>query len=630
MHARHLAIVMIVIASSAEAQPPVSVELQLVNGGLVEPVCIANAGDDRLFVVERAGRINILLPGGQWASQPFLDITDRVNDAGSEQGLLGLAFHPDFSSNGFFYVHYTGGTGVGNSRVSRFSVSATDPNDAVETSEFFVWSVVQPGPNQNHRGGDLHFGPDGYLYFGLGDAGGNGDPSDRAQNLTLPFGKILRINVNSGSPYSVPATNPYVGAGGGVLPEIWASGLRNPWRFGIDASNGDVWIGDVGQSLWEEIDRWPGGDNTGPNFGWRCYEGNVPYNTANCGAIGTYDPPVAVHSQSLGYCAIVGGRVYHGQNFQRLQGRYIYTDWCAGEFVSLRPNGSGGWIQETLLSSGIMGYAAIGEDAHGELYVCNQGNGEVLRIVDPYAEVHVSAKVFLEGCYDVNTDQMRDDLRIAGLIPVMEPYTAMGHVQHGSGYESVAASVLSTTGLNAIVDWVHLELRQSGSPSTIVSTANALVQRDGDVVATDGTSPVSFIVLPGNYHIAVRHRNHLGCMTSGTIALSATTVPLDLRSGTVPVYGTNARKVVGTRQVLWAGNTLGDGMLKYTGTNSDRESILTAIGGVVPTNSVTGYRREDCNMDGIVKYTNTGNDREPILTNIGGTVPTNTRLEQLP
>ncbi|MEO8068614.1 MAG: PQQ-dependent sugar dehydrogenase [Flavobacteriales bacterium] len=614
------------------AQPAVSVQLQTVASGRIEPVAITNAGDPRLFIVERAGRIFILNPNGSWVATPFLDITDRVNDGGGEQGLLGLAFHPDYASNGYFYVHYSGGTGVGNSRISRFTVSA-DPNDAVETSEFFIWSATQPGPNTNHRGGDLHFGPDGNLWFGLGDAGGSGDPSNYAQNLTVPFGKMLRIDVDGGSPYAIPADNPYVGAGGGILPEIWARGLRNPWRFSLDELTGDVWIGDVGQGVWEEIDRWPGNNNSGPDFGWRCYEGTGGYNTAGCGAIGTYDAPVAAHNHTDSWCAIVGGQVYRGNNFTRLTGRYIYTDWCLGNIYSLTPNGPG-WTQELLCASGISGLAAFGENMNGELYVVNQQSGFVYRIVDPYAVVRVSPKVFLEGPYDNAVVQMRDDLRAATLIPVTEPYSGLGFQQEGWGGETIAAPVLAVTGANAIVDWVRIELRQSGSPGTIAASVNALVQRDGDVVSTDGVSPVEVIDVPGNYHVAIRHRNHLGCMTSGTLALTATTTALDFRSNLLPVYGANARKAVGAQLVLWAGNTVRDTpppyQIKYTGTANDRDPILVAVGGTLPTASIMGYHSADVTMDGVVKYTGSLNDRDPILVNVGGTTPTATRTEQLP
>lgn len=630
MKASLLGSCILVPCAFAYAQP-VTIELQLVNGGLTEPVAIANAGptDDRLFVVERAGTVRILRADGTWEPQPFLDITDRVNDGGGEQGLLGLTFHPNYASNGYIYVHYCGGTGVGTSKVSRFTRNGSNPNDVVESTEFTIWTVNQPGPNTNHRGGDVHFGPDGYLWVGLGDAGGSGDPSNYAQNLTLPFGKILRLDVNGGSPYAIPSSNPYVGAGGGILPEIWGSGLRNPWRFSIDELTGDVWIGDVGQSGYEEIDRWPGGDHSGPNFGWRCYEGTVPYNTTGCAAQNTYVQPITTHALSGGFCAIVGGHIYRGTNFSRLAGRYIYTDWCLGRFITLAPNGNG-YTSETVLESGIMGFAAIGENGQGELYTCNQQTGDVYRIADPAATVRVSAKVFLDGPYDSSTDRMRDALRTAGQVPTGEPYGALGFVRRGWGGERTTSTVLGVSGDNAIVDWVRLELRQSGAAGTILATASALLQRDGDIVGVDGTSPVAFTAMPGNYHVAVRHRNHMGCMTSGAVALSSTAATVDLRLASTSAFGTNARKTVGSRQVLWSGNVVRDARLSYIGTDNDRDPILQAIGGVIPTNTITGYRVEDVNLDGTVKYTGENNDRDVILQNIGGVVPTNTLPERLP
>jgi glucose/arabinose dehydrogenase len=496
-----------------------------------------------------------------------------------------------------------------------------DPN-----SETIIFSVAQP--YVNHNGGDLHFGPDGYLYIGMGDGGDTGDPQNRSQTMTVPFGKMLRINVNSGSPYSIPSTNPFA-TSPTAMHEIWANGFRNPWRFSFDRQTGDLWVGDVGQGLWEEIDRWPAGNNTGPNFGWRCYEGNATYNSTGCLPASNYVFPLNVQPHSAGWCAIVGGYVYRGPNYSRLTGRYIYTDWCSGVFLSLQQNGAT-WLLDTLLESGVMGYAAMGEDLNGEIYVADQGAGGIYRITDPYASVRVSVKAFLEGPFVSASDQMSDGLRTAGLVPLNEPYTDLGFVQHGSGHESTTPAVLAVTGNNAIVDWVRIELRQNGAPTNIVATANALIQRDGDVVATDGVSPVTLIALPGSYYVAIRHRHHLGCMTAGTVALSATSTTIDFRTTSTTTYGTAARKTIGSRQVLWAGNARSDNVLRYTGTNNDRDPILVAIGGVVPTNTISGYLPTDLNMDGTVKYTGTGNDRDLILQNIGGVVPTNTRTEQLP
>ncbi|MBK9175274.1 MAG: putative Ig domain-containing protein [Flavobacteriales bacterium] len=248
-------------------------------------------------------------------------------------------------------------------------------------------------------------------------------------------------------------------------------------------------------------------------------------------------------------------------------------------------------------------------------------------------EVQVAARVALEGPYAVSTGLMNDNLRTLPSFPLTEPFTALGYAHVGGGGESVAAPVLSGTGSNAIVDWAVVELRSSGNPSTVVATRSALVQRDGDVVATDGSSAVSFPVAPGNYHVALRHRNHLGAMTAATVVLGASAAAVDFRSAALATYGTGARKSITGAfpvQALWAGDATFNGELKYVGEFNDRDPILLRIGGSVPTNTVTGYHPEDMNLDGTVKYVGDGNDRDPILQNIGGSVPTNTRTGQLP
>ena len=224
--------------------------LESVATGFSQPVDIANAGDDRLFIVERAGRIRIIADGAVLPT-PFLNISSQVNNSPNERGLLGLAFHPDYETNGYFYVNYT--ISNGDTRVSRFSV-ANDPNTADPGSEMVILEVDQP--EWNHNGGCLKFGPDGYLYIGVGDGGGFNDnhgPIGNGQNTQTLLGKMLRIDVDNGTPYSIPASNPFVG-NDNVLDEIWAIGLRNPWRFSFDSETGDLWIGDVGQNIWEEID----------------------------------------------------------------------------------------------------------------------------------------------------------------------------------------------------------------------------------------------------------------------------------------------------------------------------------------------------------------------------------------
>jgi hypothetical protein len=226
---------------------------------------------------------------------------------------------------------------------------------------------------------------------------------------------------------------------------------------------------------------------------------------------------------------------------------------------------------------------------------------------------------------------MHDSLRGDGVLPLTEPYSALGYTYAGGGGgETVAPAVLTTIGPNAIVDWVVVELSNNADPQSVLFARPALVQRDGDVVALDGTSALSLATAPGNYYVALRHRNHFGAMTAAPVALGATPTAIDLTSAATATYGTNARKDINGTQVLWSGDVNRDGILKYTNTANDRDLILVAIGGIVPTSTVTGYRAEDVNLDGVVKYTGGANDRDIILQNIGGVVPTNVRLQQLP
>lgn len=366
------------------AQTPVTIVLENFATGLNSPVDIAHCDDERLFVVEQAGRIMVVAPDGTVSETPFLDIRGRVNDGGGEQGLLGLAFDPGYAANGRFYVNYIAGNGNGSTRVSRFNVSA-DPNVADSTSEEILYTMVQPA--SNHNGGDLDFGPDGYLYFALGDGGSGNDPWNNAQDLTnYAAGDIVRIDVSGDEGYTIPPTNPWVNIGNDTLPEIWGSGLRNPWRFGFDAVTGDLWIGDVGQGEWEEIDFWPAGDNSGPNFGWRCYEGDIPTPGIDddCPPASEFVAPVSVHAHDgAGWCSVIGGRVYRGSEFPRLYGRYIYTDYCPTPYFSLRSDGNGGWIREQVRSSnGGAGTSCIAENSALEMFVSNVNTGTVKRIVD--------------------------------------------------------------------------------------------------------------------------------------------------------------------------------------------------------------------------------------------------------
>lgn len=349
--------------------------------GFSRPSDIQNAGDDRLFVLEQTGKIWIVDALGQVNATPFLDITGIVNAASNEQGLLGLAFHPDYDQNGYFYLNYTSPGGSepgGTTHISRFTVTG-DPDVADPASEDTLFTVSQH--STNHNGGQLAFGPDGYLYIGLGDGGGANDTGNRAQNLQNALGKMLRLDVDGGSPYAIPADNPYINDSS-ILDEIWGIGLRNPWRFSFDSQAGDMWIADVGQNLLEEVDFQPASSVGGENYGWRCYEANDEFNTTGCGAPGDYVYPITDHSHNDGWCSITGGYVYRGSTFPLLDGHYIYVDYCAGEFYTLVDE-NGAFVRRNVLNSGQFGFTTFGVDIAGEMYVANANNGSIYKIEEP-------------------------------------------------------------------------------------------------------------------------------------------------------------------------------------------------------------------------------------------------------
>lgn len=365
---------------TAIAQEPV--ELELVPWAQISTaIDLTHAGDGRLFVPRQWGGISIVLDSMVVGSPLFMDITSRVLYSG-ERGLLGMAFDPDYADNGFFYLQYTANVSqYGTTRISRFSRNAGNPNIGDPNSEHVLLELVQPDPI--HQGGGLVFGPDGYLYCGLGDGGGAGDPNGTGQDLTNLFGTIIRIKPEPDSTYSIPPDNPFLGSPNGERPEIWAFGLRNPFRFGIDPLNGDVWIGDVGQQLWEEIDRWPGGDNSGPNFGWSCYEGDSSFNP--CTPAGPVEWPIVTQGHSINggnFCAIIGGEVYRGVLWPRMQGRFFYTDYCTGGIRSLTPDGNGGYVDQLCLPVPFPGMSSIGANIDGELFITNLSQGRVYKIKD--------------------------------------------------------------------------------------------------------------------------------------------------------------------------------------------------------------------------------------------------------
>ena len=388
-------------AAQSMAAPQITwpqISLKKVVGGLENPTYITLAGDNsgRLFVVEQRGRILIVKNGA--VSATFLDITNQVKSpfsgGGGEEGLLSVAFPPSYASQGVFYVYFTNKNG--DNQVSRFQVTG-DPDAADPNSEALVLLIPHPDAFTNHNGGQLAFGPDGYLYIGSGDGGGAGDPQKNGQNPGTLLGKLLRIDVNPGvrskaptayqlffplifnsrggtpetAPYQIPADNPFLGTPG-ALGEIWAIGLRNPWRFSFDRTTGDLYIADVGQNLIEEVDFQPAGSKGGENYGWNILEGTSCYSpSSGCVPPPHYVPPVAEYQHGADGCSISGGYVYRGPGFPSLQGIYFYGDYCSGKVWGLQRDGSA-WASQELTGSSYS-ISSFGEDQAGELYLADLG-----------------------------------------------------------------------------------------------------------------------------------------------------------------------------------------------------------------------------------------------------------------
>jgi glucose/arabinose dehydrogenase len=359
-------------------EPLTSVSLEQVTAGLSDPIGVTNAGDGsgRLFVNERGGRIRVVNPDGSLRATVFVDLSGRI-EAGGERGLLGVAFHPQFATNGRLFVHYSR-AGDGATVISELTASA-DRSTADAASERVIFTLDQPFAN--HNGGEIAFGPDGFLYIGLGDGGSGGDPFGNGQNRQVLLGKILRIDVDgrhaAGKEYAIPATNPYAPDGispGDGLPEIWAFGLRNPWRFSFDRATDELYIGDVGQGSWEEIDRQPADSRGGENYGWNVNEGTHCY--SYCGTITQVDP-VGEYSHDSG-CSVTGGYVYRGATQPAMVGTYLFSDYCSGTIWTLATDGS---LAPLPLATSELSVASFGEGEDGELYLVDIAGGGLYHLV---------------------------------------------------------------------------------------------------------------------------------------------------------------------------------------------------------------------------------------------------------
>lgn len=469
------------------AQP----KIQLVDfaSGFNRPVDIAHCGDSRLFVVEQAGIIKIVDSLGNVLPEPFLNIDPLVNSTGNEQGLLGLAFHPNYAQNGYFFVYYTQTTG-GHTHVSRFSVMPDDPNKADPNSELTI--LTQNQPYSNHNGGCIKFGPDGYLYIGLGDGGSGGDPQNNGQKKTTFLGKILRIDVNNSTvdtPYVVPANNPFVG-NSAYLPEIWSLGLRNPWRYSFDRLTGDMWIADVGQGDREEIDFEPAATG-GRNYGWRCYEGTQAYNTSGCQPASNYTGPVFDYDNSSLGCSVTGGFIYRGSKYSDLYGVYLFTDYCSGRWWATRQNDDGTFSTTQLANLGDYEFSALGEDRDGELYAALLSSGKIQKIKEICSPFQVLASSINSPVCDSSFSGwvFLDTIGITGNVTYQ---WSNGRTEKDIVYLNPGTYTVTATNGNGCSRTLSFDIESASPPSPLLLSGELVLCGGDSIVLSTSEAPPDY------------------------------------------------------------------------------------------------------------------------------------------
>ncbi len=533
-----------IVALTSAQLPQISL-IQLATG-YASPTDIKSCGDQRLFIVEQKGYIRILYKDGSKQATPFLNIDALVNNAQDEQGLLGLAFSPNYKQDGYFYVQYTTGPGVDSIRISRFSVMSNDSTQGDPNSEHVLLSFKDL--EWNHNGGNLMFGPDGYLYISEGDGGSANDPNSthgtggNGQNMDVFFAKMLRIDVsNPNTNYSIPPSNPFVGVSN-TKPEIWAYGLRNPWRCSFDKLTGDIWIGDVGQDRYEEIDFQAADSRGGENYGWRCREGFhvcPTSNTTGCAATGFAEPVAEIaHSPA---CSITGGYVYRGAQYSQLFGLYLFTDYCSGQFWSIKRTGLNTFDVDTLVVSPTLTYnlTSFGQDDRGELYVAWRGSatGTTGRIYRVAESTNCNPVAFISFSDTISQSAPLTLSALYGDTLSYQWYNSAGAINGATNYEyspsqcgwyKVQVSKTLHSGCEAISDSVYVSaldttaLSLSTTPFSYCTNSstvniNSLVSPLGGVFAGAGVSGTLFlpnVAGQGATDITYRLTNNLECTST--------------------------------------------------------------------------------------------------------------------
>ena len=377
----------ILLLMSMSVMAQVQIEFELFAENFDVPVDMVNDGNNNLFVAEKDGRIMRLEANGVADQMPFLDIRDRVNNSSNEMGLLGIEFHPNYPDSPFIYVNYTATNPQRMTVISRFTLGAFGAIRMDPSTERIILTFDQP--YTNHNAGDLKFGPDGYLYIPTGDGGSGGDPQGFAQNPTSLLGKMLRIDVDGGNPYVIPPDNPFANDDF-TSDEIWSLGLRNPWRIDFDPLTNELYIADVGQKEFEEINVQPASSPGGQNYGWKCYEGNAVYSTSGCDGL-TFTPPTYTYPHINGsFCtaSISGGVVYRGTEYPNLIGKYFFADYCTGMVGALYKNSFDEWTTDTVAMFNTGDITSFGRDVSGEVYMIATSSGKIYKIKDKFSSIN--------------------------------------------------------------------------------------------------------------------------------------------------------------------------------------------------------------------------------------------------